>query len=237
MDFVVNGERHNVDAPVKIVRAPHAGGYHILMSDCCDCELDTRALAAKQRRVLLVVLAINASTFCMMVAASWLSGSSALLSGTLDNFGDAVTYALSFLVVGASASAKARVALFKGIMILGAAIAVGAQIVWRVAHPDVPIVETMSLAAVLNLAANSVCLWLLTPYKAGDLNMSSAWECSRNDVVEGCAVIVTAGAVWLLDSGWPDIAVAAALLALFLRSSLRVLAGATRALQTPAAQV
>ena len=71
------------------------------MSDCCNCEVDTRALAARQRRVLIAVLVINVATFVMMVGASWLSGSSALLSGTLDNLGDAITYGLSFAVVGA----------------------------------------------------------------------------------------------------------------------------------------
>jgi Co/Zn/Cd efflux system component len=200
------------------------------MSDCCDCSIDTRALAATQRRTLLIVLAINAATFAMMVGASLLSGSSALLSGTLDNFGDAVTYALSFAVVGASASAKARVAFFKGVMILSAAIAVAFQIGWRAAHPEVPIVETMGIASLLNLVANIVCLRLLTPYRAGDLNMSSAWECSRNDVIEGIAVILTAAAVWALDSGWPDIIVGTVLLAVFLRSAIRVLGSARRAL-------
>ena len=201
------------------------------MTDCCDCDVDTRALAARQRRILLVVLAINVATFVMMVAASVQSGSSALLSGTLDNFGDAVTYGLSFAVVGASAAAKARVALFKGAMILCAALAVGAQIGWRLLHPDVPIVATMGAASVLNLAANALCLWLLSPYRTGDLNMSSAWECSRNDVLEGVAVILTTVAVWLLGSGWPDVVVAAVLLVLFLRSALRVLGSASRALR------
>jgi Co/Zn/Cd efflux system component len=200
------------------------------MSDCCNCEVDTRALATRQRRVLLTVLGINVATFVMMVAASVLSGSSALLSGTLDNFGDAVTYALSFAVVGASAAAKARVAFFKGLMILAAAIAVAFQIGWRLTHPDVLIVETMAAAAVLNLLANAVCLRLLTPYRTGDVNMSSAWECSRNDVIEGTAVILTAVAVWLLGSGWPDVAGAIVLLALFLRSAIRVLGTAHRAL-------
>lgn len=193
------------------------------MSDCCNCEVDTRALAVRQRRVLLVVLAINVVTFVMMVAASYLSGSSALLSGTLDNFGDAVTYALSFAVVGASAQAKARVAFFKGLMILAAAAAVALQIVWRLTHLEVPIVETMGIASVLNLAANGVCLYLLNPFKVGDVNMSSAWECSRNDVIEGGAVIVTTLAVALFGSAWPDIIVAIALLAMFLRSAIRVL--------------
>jgi Co/Zn/Cd efflux system component len=142
------------------------------MTDCCSCVVDTRALAARQRRVLLAVLAINAVTFVLMVAASFLSGSSALLSGTLDNFGDSVTYALSFAVVGASAQAKARVALFKGMMILAAAAAVAIQIVWRLTHLEVPVVETMGIAAVLNLAANGVCLYLLNPFKTGDVNMS-----------------------------------------------------------------
>jgi Co/Zn/Cd efflux system component len=201
------------------------------MTDCCDCEVDTRALAARQRRILLVVLGINVATFVMMVAASVQSGSSALLSGTLDNFGDAVTYGLSFAVVGASAAAKARVAFFKGAMILCAALAVGAQIGWRLQHPEVPIVATMGAASVANLAANALCLLLLSTYRRGDLNMSSAWECSRNDVFEGVAVILTTVAVWLLGSGWPDVAVAAVLLVLFLRSALRVLGSASRALR------
>lgn len=204
------------------------------MSDCCNCDIDPHALAKRQRRVLLAVLGINAASFAMMVCASLWSGSSALLSGTLDNFGDAVTYALSFAIVGASATAKARVAFFKGLLILGAAVAVAAQIAWRVTHPETPIVETMGTAAVLNLIANAVCLRLLTPYRTGDLNMSSVWECSRNDVIEGAAVIVTAGAVWLLDSAWPDIAVAVVLLVVFLRSAIRVLGSARRALAQPA---
>jgi Co/Zn/Cd efflux system component len=201
------------------------------VADSCDCEVDTRALAARQRRVLLIVTALNIVTFVMMAAASVWSGSSTLLSGALDNFGDAFTYALSFLVVGATAVAKARVALFKGVMILGAAVAVAIQIGWRVANPGVPIVEAMSIAGLFNLAANSVCLWLLMPYKVGDINMASAWECSRNDVLEGLAVFVAAAAVWLFDAGWPDLVVAAVLLAMFLTSASRVVASAYRALR------
>jgi len=201
------------------------------MADCCDCDVDTRALATRQRRVLLVVMIINLATFVMMTAASVLSGSSALLSGTLDNLGDAVTYGLSFAVVGASATAKARVALFKGLMILAAAGAVAFQIGWRVLHPEVPVVVTMGAASLLNLGANLWCLRLLTPFRSGDLNMASAWECSRNDVFEGGAVVLTAAGVWALDSGWPDVVVASVLLVMFLRSAGRVLTSAMRTLR------
>lgn len=195
------------------------------MGECCGCgkTLDVAAMQARHRRVLWIVLLINLATFLMMVGASWYSHSSSLLSGALDNLGDAATYLLSLLVVGAGMAAKARVALFKGVLILAAAVAVAAQIGWRLAHPQVPLFESMGLAALLNLAANGFCLWLLTPYRNDDVNLASAWECARNDIFEGVSVVLAAGLVALFGAGWPDLLVAIALLVVFLRSALRVL--------------
>jgi Co/Zn/Cd efflux system component len=191
---------------------------------CCGCGrgLDVQAMEARQRKMLLIVLLINVATFVMMVVAAAYSRSSALLSGGLDNLGDALTYALSLAVVGAHPRAKARVSLFKGGLIATAAIAVAMQIAWRLANPTIPLFEGMGLAALFNLGANAVCLRLLTPYRTGDVNLSSAWECSRNDVFEGLAVFGAAAAVWLFDTGWPDLVIAAALLVMFLRSASRV---------------
>ena len=196
------------------------------MADCCGGNLEIEKLAVAQKRVLTQVMIINFVTFLGMVSAAWLSHSSALLSGTLDNLGDALTYALSMAVVSAGALAKAQVALFKGFLISFAALAVAVQVAWRLLHPETPVVMTMSIAAILNLAANSFCLWLLTAYKDDDVNMSSVYECSRNDVFEGVAVIVTAGAVWLFRSPWPDLLVAIGLLIMFSRSAARVLTSA-----------
>ncbi len=190
--------------------------------------MDVGALEARQRRVLMIVLAINIATFAMMITAALYSGSSSLLSGSLDNLGDALTYLLSLAVVGASLRAKAGVAVVKGLLILGAAIAVAAQIGWRLAHPGVPIFEAMGLAAAVNLAFNGLCLWLLTPYRFGDVNMASAWECSRNDIYEGFAVLLAAASVWMFDAGWPDLVIATVLLLMFLRSAWRVLRSALK---------
>ncbi len=199
-----------------------------MTDSCCGCgkTIDVAALEARQRRVLSIVLAINLATFLMMIAAAWYSRSTSLLSGSLDNLGDAATYALSLLVVGASARAKAQVALVKSLLILAAAAAVAVQLGWRLAHPAVPLFETIGIAGLLNLGANLVCLRLLTPYRAGDVNLASAWECSRNDVYEGLAVLAAAAGVWLFGAGWPDLLVGAALLLLFLRSAWRVLSSA-----------
>ena len=75
-----------------------------------------------------------------------------------------------------------------------------------------------------------ICLLLLWRHRHEDVNMSSVWECSRNDVAEGCAVIAAALAVWIFSSPWPDLLVAIALLVLFTRSAWRVLTGAWREL-------
>ena len=198
---------------------------------CCEATIDTSGLEMRQRRVLAVVFVVNTITFLLVTGSAFLSGSSSLLSGALDNFGDALTYALSFAVVGGSVGAKARVALVKGSLILLATLAVAGQIVWRLQNPAVPIIETMGLAALLNLAANATCLVLLHPYRDADINMASVWECSRNDVFEGLAVLAATAAVWIFESGWPDLLIACALLLLFLRSTIRVLGSAIRQLR------
>ena len=202
-----------------------------MADSCCGGIVDLHAVQARQRRVLMIVLVINIATFVMMLSAAIYSGSSSLLSGGLDNLGDALTYLLSWMVTGASERAKSRVALLKGALILGAAIAVAIQIGWRLAHPGIPIFEAIGIAALINLIFNGICLRLLTPYRSGDVNMASAWECSRNDVFEGFAVLLAAAGVWAFNAGWPDLVIAAALLVMFLRSAIRVFRSAWSNLQ------
>lgn len=127
-------------------------------------------------------------------------------------------------------TAKARVALFKGLLILLAACAVAAQIVYKLFIPGVPVFEVMGAFRLLGLSANAVCLFLLWRHRYEDVNMSSVWECSRNDIASNLSVFVAAGAVWLTGSGWPDMLVAFGLVVLLLRSAARVIASAREGL-------
>jgi Co/Zn/Cd efflux system component len=201
------------------------------MPGCCENHCHVDALRARQSATLRIVLAINAVMFFVLVGAALYSRSTALLSDSLDNLGDALTYALSLYAVSRDGGTKARVALFKGVLILGAALVVLAQIGYRLAVPAVPLFEAMGAATLLALAANGACLALLTRHRDDDVNMGSVWECSRNDIAANLAVLGAAAAVWLTGSGWPDVLIALALAILFLRSALRVLACAWRELQ------
>lgn len=139
-------------------------------------------------------------------------------------------------MVGASLTAKARVALLKACMILLAALAVAAGIGWKLAHPQLPLFQSMGLVGALNFAANLVCLRLLWPYRNGDINLASAWACSRNDVYEGVAVLAASAAVRAFGNGWPDLLIAVVLLLLFLRSAWQVARSAWAELRRVAAQ-
>ena len=164
--------------------------------------------------------------FLVIAVAAIYGNSTALLADSLDNLGDALTYGLSFYAVSRGATVKAKVALFKGGLIFLAACAVVAQVAYKVFVPSTPIFEVMGAFSLLGLAANSLCLYLLWRHRHEDVNMSSVWECSRNDIASNLSVFVAAGAVWLTGSGWPDILVALGLVWLLTRSSIRVISSA-----------
>ena len=68
-----------------------------------------------------------------------------------------------------------------------------------------------------------LCLALLWSHRDDDINMSSVWLCSRNDIIANVSVLVAASAVWWFGSAWPDIIVGAAIAALFFKSAVSVL--------------
>jgi cation diffusion facilitator family transporter len=207
------------------------------MSDCCSaksCELDRLAALAEQRRALVVVLAINAVMFAAEFAAGVISGSAALMADSVDMAGDAFVYGLSLYALSRGDRWKAGAAAIKGVLILIFGLAVIVQMVARISSGAPPESGLMLVFGGLALAANLMCLRILWRYRAHDVNMSSTFECSRNDVIANVGVIVAAVLVGLLHSPWPDILVAALIAVVFLRSAMRVLGEAVPKLREKA---
>lgn len=200
------------------------------MASCCENDCAAEALLERQRGTLIKVLVINAVMFAVIVFAALYGKSTALLSDSLDNFGDAMTYGLSLFAVTRSSKTKARVALFKGGLIFAASAGVVAQIVNRLTTPELPSYQVMGIFSLAGLAANGLCLYLLWRHRHEDINMSSVYECSRNDIASNLSVIIAAGGVWVFGNHWPDLTVAALLASLLLLSSVRVIRGSIREL-------
>ena len=196
------------------------------MGSCCENNCAVEALHERQRGTLIKVLWINAVMFIAIAVAAFYSKSTALLSDSLDNLGDALTYGLSLFAVSKGTATKARVALFKGGLIFVAASLVVAQIIHRLVSPVLPSYEVMSIFSLAGLVANGLCLFLLWCHRHEDINMSSVFECSRNDIASNLSVMLAAIGVWVFNSGLPDIIIATLLAALLLNSSARVIKGA-----------
>lgn len=196
------------------------------MAECCankGSELERMARQADQRRVLVIVLAINSIMFLLEFAGGVVAGSTALMADSTDMLGDALVYGLSLYALHRSARWKAGAALFKGVFILMMGLGIAINVAIKIASGVPPSSTLMLIFGGLALVANLVCLRLLWRFRAEDVNMSSTFECSRNDVISNVGVLAAAGLVAMTASPWPDIVVGSLIAALFLRSALRVI--------------
>jgi cation diffusion facilitator family transporter len=206
------------------------------MDDCCStksCELELMAGEARQRRVLTAVLVVNAAMFFVEFGAGVFAGSAALMADSVDMLGDAFVYGLSLYALSRGARWKAGAALAKGGFILVFGLGVLVEVAIKLATNVPPSSPVMLEVGGLALVANLSCLALLWRYRNHDVNMSSTFECSRNDVLANLGVLAAAGGVALLQSPWPDVLVGTAIAVLFLRSALRVLRSAWPEFRAP----
>jgi len=169
--------------------------------------------------------------------AGLLAHSTSLLADSLDMLGDALVYGFSLFVLARSLRWQAAGALAKGAFMLAFGLAVLAEAAFKVFHPIMPSVETMGIVGAAALAANIVCFSLLYRHRSDNLNMSSTWLCSRNDLIANAGVLVAAGTTYLLASRWPDIIVGCIIAGLFLRSAFDVLRDSVRELRLDPAHV
>jgi cation diffusion facilitator family transporter len=206
------------------------------MASCCEsksCEIE--ALRASHGRVLWIVLAINAVMFVVECAAGLAARSTSLLADSLDMLGDALVYGFSLFVLARSARWQAGAAFVKGIFMLAFGLGVLLEAVHKMFVPVMPAVEAMGIVGAIALAANLVCFFLLYRHRGDNLNMSSTWLCSRNDLIANTGVLLAAAGTYLLASRWPDILVGLLIACLFLRSSASVLVQAINELRQPSA--
>lgn len=195
---------------------------------CCEENQSFDGASPRYRRALAWVLAINLTIFLVEVVAGQIAGSQALLADALDFAGDSFTYGLTLAVIGHSARWRSGAALFKASSLVVMAGVVLAMAIVRALDPQPPDAALMAGVGLVALVANMTSAGLLMRFRDGDANVRSVWLCSRNDAINNLAVIAAAGLVVWTGSGWPDIAVAAAMAALFLSSALRIFRQASR---------
>ena len=221
-----SGRPTHKPSEAKTLERPDAAEHVSLMADhCCaskGAELEILARRREQRRVLHIVLAINAVMFVVEFGAGILAGSTALMADASDMLGDALVYGFSLYAIERTQPWKASAALLKSGIILSLAIGIAFNVYSKITSGIPPSSSLMLVFGGLALLANIACLRMLWRFRRQDVNMSSTFECSRNDVISNIGVLVAAAAVFAFDSPWPDILIGTAMALLFVRSAFRV---------------
>lgn len=197
--------------------------------DCCSKKGDTLAKLAEkrdQRRVLIIVMVINLVMFAAEFGGGVVARSSALMADSIDMLGDALVYALSLYALHRGSRWEAGAAIAKGAIILAFGVVVIFEIADKIVNGVPPSSGLMLMFGSAALVANIACLALLWRFRKLNVNMSSTFECSRNDVASNVGVLVAAGLVVVTGTAWPDIAIGAIIAIIFLRSAWKVLAEA-----------
>jgi Co/Zn/Cd efflux system component len=192
---------------------------------CCHDkghELERIALHKDIRRVLVVVMMLNLMMFVLEFGAGIIADSAALMADSVDMLGDGLVYGISLYALNRSLRWRAGMALAKAGFILALGLGVLVQIGIKIVWGQPPVSDIMLVFGVLALVVNLSCVGLLWPYRRHDVNLSSTFECSRNDVFANIGVISAAVIVSMTASPWPDIAIAAIIAFLFFRSALTV---------------
>jgi Co/Zn/Cd efflux system component len=197
------------------------------MRSCCEISGE---IPARQRRVLQIVLWVNTAMFVTEFGAGLVAHSTALLSDSMDMLGDAIAYGFSLYAVVRGPVWQARAALLKGTIMAAFGLGVLAEVTLKVTRGVVPAADVIGAVGVVALVANVLCLVLLAQHRNDDINMRSAWLCSRNDVVANAGVLLAAVGVGLTGTAWPDITIGLAIAVMFGASAIAIIRAARREL-------
>jgi cation diffusion facilitator family transporter len=203
------------------------------VTDCCEVRAD---IPERQRRVLQIVLWINVAMFLAEFVAGLMGRSTALLADSADMLGDSIVYGFSLYVVRRGTVWRARAALLKGVIMAAFGLGVLGEVAVKFAQGLLPTAAVMGGVGFLALAANTVVVLILWRRRGDDINMRSAWLCSRNDVIANGGVLFAAAGVAVTGTAWPDILIGLLIAGMFATSATDVIRSARRELASASAQ-
>lgn len=171
----------------------------------CGCHAEARN--ARDRRILTVALALNATMAAAGGVLGWLGHSTGLLADALDMLADASAYAIGLAAIGRGARFKANAAWVSGIALLMLGIGVLVEVMQRFEGTAEPHSGIMMVAATVSLLVNLSVLRMLAPMREGEVHLRATWLFTRVDVIANIGVIVAGALVAMLHSRYPDLVI------------------------------
>lgn len=226
------------DLPARTVAIVHTGDAAAIERSMADLQLgaklsareeavgsdDDHAEDATQRKVLYIVLAINAVLFAVELGVGWIAQSMGLIADSLDMLADAFVYGLSLYAVGRSAGNKRRVAAISGYLQLALAAFGLIEVVRRfLGAGDEPSFGLMIGMSIVAFTGNVVALMILQRNRSEEVHMRASWIFTSNDVLVNLGVLVAGLLVYATSSRLPDLLIGAIVFCLVGYGALRIL--------------
>ncbi|MFM7674070.1 MAG: cation transporter [Synechococcus sp.] len=193
-----------------------------------SCGCGSGPAAALERRTLLWVLLINAGMFVVELVLGLRGQSTGLVADSLDMLADAGVYALSLGAVGEHPRRQRRAAALSGLLQVLLAGGVLVDVARRALQGSEPAGPLMVAVGVAALAANLLCVALISRHRHGGVHMRASLIFSTNDTLANAGVILSGLLVAWLGSPVPDLLIGLAISAMVLRGGLQILREARR---------
>jgi len=192
----------------------------------CGCEVEVKDRS--ERKVLWLLLTINAVMFVVEMVAGLLAESTGLIADSLDMLADAGVYAIGLYAVGKALRDKAHAAWVSGVFQILLAVVVAVDVARRMLVGSEPLSDLMMGVGALALIANLSCLALISKHREGEVHMRASWIFSVNDVLANIGVIIAGGLVYVTGSGLPDLIIGLIIAGLVLRGGIKIVAEARK---------
>lgn len=191
----------------------------------CDCAEETDGL---EQRTLVTLLTINGVMFVAEVIVGWIAESTALLADSLDMLADATVYGIALYAASRSGGTQRTAARVSGVLQIALGLGVLVGVMRRAVFGSEPTSHLMIGAGAVALAANLVCLRLISKHRDGGAHMRASWIFSKNDVIANTGVIVAGLLVMVLGSHVPDLVVGSIVVVVVVRGGVQILADSSR---------
>jgi cation diffusion facilitator family transporter len=187
----------------------------------CDCDIEVRD--ASQKKILLTLLLINGVMFISEIVVGIMADSTGVIADSLDMLADAMVYAIGLAAVGKAFSRKNDAARVSGYFQVGIAVLVMVDIVRRFVGGSEPVSSLMLIISCVALAANLLCLYLISKERNGEVHMRASWIFSKNDVLANLGVIIAGALIYFTGSRWPDLIIGSIITIVVLRGGIQIL--------------
>ncbi|AKQ46886.1 hypothetical protein TH63_16600 [Rufibacter radiotolerans] len=211
-------------APIAGALATLGLGARLLESEASGETATQADSPTGDRKLLWLVLGINAAFFVIEMTTGLLAKSMGLIADSLDMLADALVYGLSLWAVGGTVLRKKNIARLSGYFQLALAVLGFAEVLRRFlgaeAMPDFRVMIGVSLFALLG---NAVSLYLLQKSRSREAHLQASLIFTSNDVIANIGVILAGGLVYFTQSAVPDLVIGTLVFLLVARGAFRIL--------------